>query len=61
MVQKSIYEQFGVPRVVNATGTKTRIGGSLIRPEARDAMTKAASEFVRLSDLQAAASEAFLS
>lgn len=57
MPSESIYKKFGVPSVINAAGTKTRIGGSLIRPEARDAMAKAASEFVRLSDLQAAASE----
>jgi L-seryl-tRNA(Ser) seleniumtransferase len=54
---RSIYERWDVPRVVNAAGTKTRIGGSLIRPEAADAMRAAAAEFVRLSDLQAAASE----
>jgi L-seryl-tRNA(Ser) seleniumtransferase len=51
-----IYEDFDVPRVVNAAGTKTRIGGSRIRPEALDAMSEAAESFVRLSDLQAAAS-----
>lgn len=53
----TIYEELGVPSVVNATGTKTRIGGSRIRPEALDAMTRAADAFVRLSDLQARASD----
>lgn len=57
MPETSVYEELGVPAVVNAAGTKTRIGGSRIRPEAREAMARAASSFVRLSDLQAAASD----
>lgn len=52
-----VYTDLGVPTVVNAAGTKTRIGGSLIREEALEAMVEAADSFVRLSDLQAAASE----
>jgi len=57
MTDGSVYEELGVPTVVNAAGTKTRIGGSRIRPEARAAMDRAAEQFVRLSDLQAAASD----
>ncbi len=53
----SVYADLGVPTVINATGTKTRIGGSRMRPAAREAMVAAADSFVRLSDLQAAASE----
>jgi D-glucosaminate-6-phosphate ammonia-lyase len=53
----TIYEELGVPSVVNAAGTKTRIGGSRIRPEAVEAMSAASQSFVRLSDLQAEASE----
>ncbi|MFC7215856.1 aminotransferase class V-fold PLP-dependent enzyme [Saliphagus sp. GCM10025334] len=53
----TIYDDLGVPPVVNATGTKTRIGGTLIREESLEAMNRAAEAFVRLSDLQAAASE----
>lgn len=52
-----VYESLGVSTVVNAAGTKTRIGGSLIREEALEAMCDAANSFVLLSDLQAAASE----
>ncbi|WP_436912204.1 aminotransferase class V-fold PLP-dependent enzyme [Halosimplex marinum] len=52
-----VYEELGVPTVVNAAGTKTRIGGSLIRDEAVEAMAAAAESFVRISDLQARASE----
>jgi len=55
MSELSIYESLGVPTVINAAGTKTRIGGSLIREEAREAMMQAAESFVRLSDLQEAA------
>lgn len=52
-----VYERYDVPRVINAVGNHTRIGGSLIRPSAREAMAKAAEEFVALADLQAAASK----
>lgn len=57
MHEDSIYDDLGVPQVINATGTKTRIGGSLIREEAMEAMRRAATSFVRLSDLQARANE----
>ncbi|RQG93546.1 aminotransferase class V-fold PLP-dependent enzyme [Natrarchaeobius chitinivorans] len=52
----SIYDEIGVPPVINATGTKTRIGGSRIRSEAVDAMVRASDSFVRISDMQAEAS-----
>jgi L-seryl-tRNA(Ser) seleniumtransferase len=55
--EDTVYEELGVPTVVNATGTKTRISGSLVRPEAADAMREAARNFVRVSDLQARASD----
>ncbi|SER37189.1 aminotransferase class V-fold PLP-dependent enzyme [Natrinema salaciae] len=57
MSEETVYDELGVPSVVNAAGTKTRIGGSRIRPDAVEAMERAATEFVRLSDLQAKASE----
>ncbi|WP_129113669.1 aminotransferase class V-fold PLP-dependent enzyme [Halegenticoccus tardaugens] len=53
----TIYDELGVPTVINAAGTKTRIGGSRIRPEAAEAMRDAANSFARISDLQARASE----
>jgi len=52
-----IYDELGVPAVINAAGTKTRIGGSLIREEAVEAMADAATGFARISDLQARASD----
>jgi len=57
MTDDSVYDELGVPTVVNAAGTKTRVGGSRIRPEALEAMERAAESFVRLSDLQATASD----
>lgn len=57
MNRDTIYDRWDVPAVVNATGTKTRIGGSRIHPDAVEAMAAAAESFVRLSDLQAAASD----
>ena len=52
-----IYDELGVPTVINATGTKTRISGSLIREEAVTAMAEASKSFVRISDLQSRASD----
>jgi len=52
----SIYRELGVTPVVNAAGTKTRIGGSRIRPEVFDAMRRAAGEFVEIGELEARAS-----
>ncbi|MFH5801366.1 aminotransferase class V-fold PLP-dependent enzyme [Haladaptatus sp. CMAA 1911] len=57
MPEETIYEELSIPHVVNATGTKTRIGGSRIRSEAVEAMARASEAFVRLSDLQAKSSE----
>jgi L-seryl-tRNA(Ser) seleniumtransferase len=57
MKKESVYTEFDVAPVVNAAGTKTRIGGSRIRTEALEGMNRAAEDFVRLSDLQAAASD----
>jgi uncharacterized pyridoxal phosphate-dependent enzyme len=47
-----IYEQLGVRRVINAAGTKTVLGGSLMPQPVIDAMADAARSFVRLRDLQ---------
>jgi len=57
MSQKSnIYDEMGVPTVINGVGTKTRVGGTLIREEAANAMREAATAFARISDLQVHAS-----
>lgn len=53
-----IYAQFGVKRRINAAGTLTRLGGSLMEPEVLQAMQAAAEASVDIAELQAAASRA---
>ena len=52
-----IYERLGVKPIINVVGTATRYGGGLMPQEVIDAMSEAASQSVRLDELQAAASE----
>src|SRR5438105_15566478 len=47
-----IYESLGVTPIINATGTWTRLGGSLMAPEVMDAMAQASRQFVSLEELQ---------
>jgi D-glucosaminate-6-phosphate ammonia-lyase len=49
---KSVYEAIGVKHVINATGTVTTLGGSLMPPEVVAAWSDAAKHFVDLSELQ---------
>ena len=51
----SIYERLGVPTVINAAGTLTRLSGTLMDPEVTQAMAEAARSFVRMDQLHAAA------
>ncbi len=48
----SVYEALGVKHVINATGTVTALGGSLMPPEVVAAWADAARHFVDLLDLQ---------
>jgi D-glucosaminate-6-phosphate ammonia-lyase len=52
-----IYNRLGVRPIINARGTHTRLGGTLIRPEVLEAMRQAASAYVVLDELQDRASE----
>jgi uncharacterized pyridoxal phosphate-dependent enzyme len=52
-----IYDELGVRRVINASATLTRLGGSLLPPPAIAAMTEAAGSFVELPELQARVGE----
>jgi D-glucosaminate-6-phosphate ammonia-lyase len=52
----TIYERLGVRPVVNAAGTLTRLGGTLMCPEALEAMREAARTAVAIDELQEAAS-----
>ncbi len=51
----TIYARWGVRPVINAAGTQTRAGGTLMDPEVSDAMAQAARSFVRIDELQDAA------
>jgi seryl-tRNA(Sec) selenium transferase len=48
----------GVPRIINAYGTNTRLSGGLMAPEVVAAMAEAARVTVEMPALQAAASRA---
>jgi L-seryl-tRNA(Ser) seleniumtransferase len=48
----SVYETLGVKHVINATGTVTTLGGSVMPPEVVAAWADAAKHFVNLLDLQ---------
>lgn len=48
----SVYETLGVPHVINATGTVTNLGGSIMPPEVVAAWADAAKHFVNLADLR---------
>ena len=54
----TIYETIGVKPIINATGTFTRLGGSLMPLEVVEAMAQAARQFVALDELQYRAGQA---
>src|SRR5258707_4363981 len=49
------YQELGVATVINAEGTMTMLGGSLIRAEVEAVMAQAARHFVSIPELEAAA------
>ncbi len=51
-----IHRRLGVTRRINAAGTLTRLGGSLMAPEVLDAMREAAGHSVDIAEMQTAAS-----
>lgn len=52
-----IYDEIGVTRVINASGSMTFLGGSLMAPEVIEAMDRAARSFVRVDELMRWAGE----
>ena len=50
----SVYERLGLPTVINADATLTRLGGSLMPSEVVEAMQDASRHFIDLNDLQRA-------
>jgi D-glucosaminate-6-phosphate ammonia-lyase len=51
----TVYQRLGVRRVIHASGTTTRYGGSLLRPEALEAMREASRTLVNIDELNEAA------
>ena len=51
----SIYDRLGVSPLINAVGTQTRLGGTIMCPEALQAMVDASRADVAIEDLQEAA------
>ncbi len=52
-----IRERLGLRPIINASGTMTALGASIMVPEAIKAMTEIATEFVEMDDLQRVASK----
>jgi D-glucosaminate-6-phosphate ammonia-lyase len=52
VARPSVYEALGVPHIINATGTVTNLGGSLMPPEVVAAWADASRHFVNLLTLQ---------
>jgi L-seryl-tRNA(Ser) seleniumtransferase len=51
---QNVYERLGVRPVINAVGTVTTLGGTLMPPEVKEAMEEASRSFVPIHQLQAA-------
>ncbi len=51
----NVYDELGVTTVINAQGTMTYLGGSMMRPEVEAVMTQAGDHFVVITELEAAA------
>ena len=53
----SLYEELGIPPLINAAATLTRLGGSIMPPEVVRAMAEAGRSFIELDELQRRAGE----
>jgi L-seryl-tRNA(Ser) seleniumtransferase len=56
--EPGIYRRLGVRRVIHGSGTTTRYGGSILRPEALETMREASTTLVNLDELNEAAGAA---
>jgi len=54
---KKVYTNLGLRTIINASGTYTHLGGSLMPPEVIDAMNSAAQHYVPIRDLTRATGE----
>ena len=52
-----IYEELGVPTIINAVGPSTRLSGGIMHPEVAEAMAAASQHCVDIAHLQARASQ----
>src|SRR5262249_55638304 len=50
--KSSVYDQLGVKRIINAAGTMTALGGSLMPPDVIAAWSEASRHFIDLVELQ---------
>src|SRR2546425_946343 len=50
--RQSVYESLGLKHIINATGTVTNLGGSIMPPEVVAAWSEASRHFVNLAQLQ---------
>jgi len=57
MSTPSIYERLGVRPFINARGTITTLGGSIMPPQVIEAMVEASQQFVPLNQFQEKAGE----
>src|SRR5256885_14152462 len=53
----NVYDELGVPTVINCEGTMTMLGGSILRPELEAVMAMAGRHFVSIPALEVAAGE----
>jgi len=51
---RDVYQELGVRPLINAAGTYTMLGGSLLRPEVMEAMQSASRQFVNIVELHQA-------
>lgn len=51
---RDVYQELGVRPLINAAGTYTMLGGSLVRPEVMEAMQSASRQFVNIVELHQA-------
>ena len=45
MARGAVYDEIGIRKVINASGSMTYLGGSLIAPEVQEKMAQAAEAF----------------
>ena len=57
-MEPAIYRRLGVKRVIHGSGTTTRYGGSMLRPEVLETMREASQALVNIDELNAAAGAA---